>query len=67
MGFAKFIGYKGQIYDESIETGQLAIKTIFDNDAREILSEKKIEAIEFIKIKQMDLNYSTKEFKNFLE
>ena len=60
------MGYKGEIYNKFMESVQLAKKSIYDEDSREILSEMKVEAYTAIKSSENDLNYSTKEFNNFL-
>lgn len=65
-GFAALMGYKGEIYNIFMESVRLAKKSIYDEDSREILSEMKVEAYTAIKSNVNDLNYSTKEFKNFL-
>lgn len=58
--FAQFIGYQGDIKNEFTEAVDLAKKAIYDENAREILREKAIESIDFIK---NHLDNSTKEFK----
>ena len=64
--FAQFMGYQGDTLEEFMETVNLAKKAIYNEGAREILKEKAVESIEVIKNNQNDLNYSTKEFKEFL-
>ncbi len=64
-GFAAFLGYKDEICDGFIESVQLARKAIYDEDAREILYEMRMEAFEALKNNENGLNYSTKEFKKF--
>lgn len=66
-GFAALIGYKGEAYKKFIESVELAKKSIYDEDSREILSEMKVEAYTAIKSSENDLNYSTKEFKNLFD
>jgi hypothetical protein len=66
-GFAAFMGYKGEIYEKFVESVELARKAIYDEDTREILYEMRVEAFNAIKSNENDLNYSTKEFKHFLD
>lgn len=56
------MGYEGKIYDDSKESVDLARNAIYNSEAREILIEKAIENIEYIKDNQNNLNHSTKEF-----
>jgi len=66
-GFAAFMGYKDEICDKFIESVQLARMAVYDDEAREILSEMKVEAYDALKSNENDLNYSTKEFRNYLD
>jgi len=58
------MGYQGDTCDEFMETVDLARKAIYDEDAREILKEKAVESISFIK---NHLDNSTKEFAEYLK
>ena len=60
--FANFMGYKDKLYNEFTENVRLARTAVYDEEAREILTEKKIEAVEIIKNNHNKLNHSTKDF-----
>ena len=64
-GFAAFLGYKDGIYDKFMESVQLARIAMYDEEAKEILYEMRVEAYDALKSNENDLNYSTKEFKKF--
>jgi len=64
-GFAAFLGYKDEVRDKFMESVQLARVAMYDEEAKEILYEMKVEAFEALKNNENDLNYSTKEFKKF--
>ena len=65
--FTALMGYKGEDYDNFMESVQLARKAIYNEEAKEILSKMKVEAYDAIKSNESDLNYSTKEFKHFID
>jgi hypothetical protein len=60
--FARFMEYEGETYDEFIEAVSLAKVAVFDETSREILNEKSLESIEYIKNKSNNMDYSTSEF-----
>ena len=61
------MGYQGDIYHEFMETVDLAKKSIYDEDAREILKEKAVESISVIKNDKNHLDNSTKEFVELIK
>ncbi len=56
------MGYEYERYDEFMESIYLAKTAVFDETSREILNEKSLESIEFIKDKKNNMDYSTSEF-----
>jgi len=63
IAFFSLLGFLGILAGFGI----LFLGAVYDDDPKEILHEMKAEAYDALKSSENDLNYSTKEFKNFLK